>query len=195
MKDDDGKAYVVYHTRFADGTEGHQVRVHQLFENKDGWLVAAPYEYTGETLSETGYDVAEMTGTYEVLFHKQSINYSQLECATPQKVTLNEDGTVSGDYTGTWAAEKNSPYVTMTLGGVEYNGVFVKQYIDETTYETMCFTILGDNEVEMWGSKYLTGKNAVDLTISLGKVKVPASTMSDISFVTDGLYCTTVSDA
>lgn len=34
VADDDGKAYVVYHTRFNDGTEGHQVRVHQLFTAK-----------------------------------------------------------------------------------------------------------------------------------------------------------------
>ena len=48
--DDDGKAYVIYHTRFNDGTEGHQVRVHQQFVNEDGWLVTAPFEYSGETL-------------------------------------------------------------------------------------------------------------------------------------------------
>ena len=50
MVDDDGKMYLVYHTRFQSdsGTnEGHQIRVHQIFENDNGWLVAAPYEYSG----------------------------------------------------------------------------------------------------------------------------------------------------
>lgn len=192
LVDDDGKAYVVYHTRFDDGTEGHQVRVHQLFVNQDGWLVAAPYEYTGETLSTTGYSKEEMAGSYEVLYHKQSVNYANLECVTPQDIVLNNDGTVSGDYTGTWECEADSPYVTMVLGGVEYNGVFVKQYVDETTEQTMCFTLLGDNEVEFWGSKYLTGKIAVDMTIALGAVNIPSSTISDITFVTEGLYGTTI---
>lgn len=190
--DVDGKAYVVYHTRTNDGTEGHQVRVHQLFTNKDGWLVAAPYEYTGETISDTGYSETEMTGTYEVLFHKQSINYTGLECVTAQALTLNADGTVTGDYTGTWSAEAESPYVTMVLGGVEYNGVFVKQYMEDTKYETMCFTILGDNEVEMWGSKYLTGKDAVDLTIAAGKSNPPEVAVANIDFAKEGLYGTTI---
>lgn len=195
LVDDDGKAYVVYHTRFADGTEGHQVRVHQLFTNQDGWLVAAPYEYTGETLSTTGYAKEELAGSYEVLYHKQSVDYKNLECVTPQDIVLNNDGTVSGDYTGTWECEADSPYVTMVLGGVEYNGVFVKQYVDETTEQTMCFTLLGDNEVEFWGSKYLTGKIAVDMTLDRGIVTIPQQTVADIVYKTEGLYGTTISYA
>ncbi|MFQ9933933.1 MAG: lipocalin-like domain-containing protein, partial [Lachnospiraceae bacterium] len=193
LVDDDGKAYVVYHTRTNDGTEGHQVRVHQLFTNQDGWLVAAPYEYTGETLSETGYSADEVTGTYDILIHKQSINYGQLECVTPEEITLNADGTVSGSYTGTWTMDEGSPYVTIAIGGVEYKGVFIKQYMEDTKYETMCFTLLGDNEVELWGSMHLSGKDAVDLSISAGIVTVPTSTISDISFVKAGLFGTTVS--
>lgn len=191
--DVDGKSYVVYHTRTNDGTEGHQVRVHQLFANEDGWLVAAPYEYTGEAISETGYSADDMAGTYEVLLQKQSINYATLECVTPQKLTLNSDGTVSGDYTGTWTVNADSSYVTMNLGNTEYKGVFVKQYMEDTKYETMCFTVLGNNEVEMWGSKYLTGKDAVDLTISTGTVTVPLQTVGDIDFITEGLQGTTIS--
>lgn len=191
--DNDGKSYVVYHTRTNDGTEGHQVRVHQLFTNKDGWLVAAPYEYRGEAISKTGYTAEQMAGTYEVLYHKQSIDYANLECVTSTELTLNSDGTVSGDYTGTWSAEANSPYVTMTLGGVEYNGVFVEQYIEGTDYKTLCFTILGDNEVEVWGSKYLSGKDAVDFTLANDIVAVPSLALNDITFTTKGLYGTTVS--
>ncbi len=191
--DNDGKSYVVYHTRTNDGTEGHSVRVHQLFTNEDGWLVAAPYEYRGEAISQTGYTSEEMAGTYEVLYHRQSINYNGLECVTSQELTLNADGTVTGDYTGTWKAKDGSPYVTMTLGGVEYNGVFVKQYIEETDYQTLCFAILGDNEVEVWGSKYLEGKDAVDFTLANNMVAVPSLALDDIAFTTEGLYGTTIS--
>ena len=34
---EDGRTYLVYHTKFNDGTAGHQVRVHQLFLNRSGW--------------------------------------------------------------------------------------------------------------------------------------------------------------
>ncbi|MBQ7482481.1 MAG: family 43 glycosylhydrolase, partial [Bacteroidaceae bacterium] len=43
MTDKDGRSFVIYHTKFNDGTDGHSVRVHQLFQNEDGWLVASPY--------------------------------------------------------------------------------------------------------------------------------------------------------
>ena len=49
--DDDGKAYIVYHSRTTDGSEGHTVKVHQLFLNEQGWLVAAPYITDGDTYS------------------------------------------------------------------------------------------------------------------------------------------------
>ncbi len=44
--DDDGTTYIVYHSRFSDTGEMHQVRVRELLPTDDGWLVAAPYEYT-----------------------------------------------------------------------------------------------------------------------------------------------------
>jgi arabinan endo-1,5-alpha-L-arabinosidase len=47
---EDGRTYLVYHTRFQNWGETHQVRVHQVFQSKNGWLVAAPFEYTGEEL-------------------------------------------------------------------------------------------------------------------------------------------------
>ena len=53
---EDGRTYLVYHTRFQNMGEGHQVRVHQVFQNQNGWLVAAPFEYTGETV--TSADIA-----------------------------------------------------------------------------------------------------------------------------------------
>ena len=45
---EDGRTYLVYHTRFQDWGEGHQVRVHQVYQNEEGWLVAAPFEYSWE---------------------------------------------------------------------------------------------------------------------------------------------------
>ena len=45
--DDDGTTYIVYHSRFSDTGEMHQVRVRELLPTADGWLTAAPYEYRG----------------------------------------------------------------------------------------------------------------------------------------------------
>ncbi|MCI8769574.1 MAG: family 43 glycosylhydrolase [Lachnospiraceae bacterium] len=77
--DDDDRIYLVYHTRFQSesGTmEMHQVRVHQMFINEDDWLVAAPYEYSGETISDIGYAMEDMAGTYEFVYHEPTSFYS-----------------------------------------------------------------------------------------------------------------------
>ena len=39
--DADGNAFVVYHTKFNNGTVHHQVRVRQLFQNEYGWYQIA----------------------------------------------------------------------------------------------------------------------------------------------------------
>ena len=189
--DSDGKAYVVYHTRTNDGTEGHYVKTHQLFTNEDGWLVAAPYRYSGETLNEEGYSASKVAGTYEVLMHKQSINYQSLEYVSPVEITLNTDGTVSGTYTGTWSLTENSPYITVNMNNHTYKGVVIRQIIEGTSEDTMCFTLLGDDEMEVWGSMYLTGKRAVKLAQE--KLTVASIAFDDVTLPTKGLHGTTIS--
>jgi beta-xylosidase len=186
--DTDGKAYLIYHTRFDDGTEGHEVRVHQLFTGENGELVAAPFEYAGETLSETGYDKSEVTGTYQVLYHTSSINYKNRECVTEQTITLKEDGTVTGDYTGTWTMQDGKPYVTLTTGKVAYSGVFIKQEMEETDYETMCFTLAGKNDVTIWG--YRVPDDDVVVAANVNKISIPSATYGDIALTSseDLLY-------
>ncbi len=39
--------YLVYHTRFNDGGEGHSPRVHQMIVNEDGWPCELPYQTQG----------------------------------------------------------------------------------------------------------------------------------------------------
>ncbi len=151
--DDDGRAYVIYHTRFSNSGEMHQVRVHQVFVNEDGWLVTAPFEYAGEKLSASGYTAKEVEGTYEVLFHTGT-DYENKECVTGEYLQFKADGTVSGDRAGTWKwSSKGSPYVTLTLGSTTYKGVFLEQKLEDKTEKALCFTVLGSDEVAVWGYK------------------------------------------
>ncbi|MCM1191847.1 MAG: glycoside hydrolase family 43 protein [Butyrivibrio sp.] len=151
---DDGKAYIVFHTRTTNGTEGHYVKVHQLFQTREGWLVAAPYLTHGETLKEDGYDVSEVAGEYEVILHELEIDYKGLEVKRPVMVTLQEDGSITGEYTGSWSLESGTPYITLSLNGQEYSGVALQMEVEGTDYQTMVFTALGTgNQVTLWGSK------------------------------------------
>lgn len=158
--DADGKSFVVYHTRFNNRGEVHEVRVHQMFEAKNGGLVTAPFEYSGETLADKAYDTSEVTGTYHVLA-MESTDYAALECATEKEIQLNADGTVSGAYTGTWTQTADGPYLTITAGGVTYQGVFLTQNLENTNYSTMCFTTIGGNGISLWGYHDLSGQDAV----------------------------------
>ncbi len=153
--DEDGKIYVVYHTRFAGAGEGHEVRVHQMFINENGWLVAAPYAYSGETLSTTGYTADEIAGNYEFVFHDPKKVY--VETATTvdkgvcqsENITLTADGKITGARTGTWKVTTGAN-VVLTIDGVDYSGVFLKQKTESTDEEVMTFTAAGANNT-VWG--------------------------------------------
>lgn len=164
---EDGEIFLIYHSRFAGGKNGvaeaHEVRVQQLFVNKDSWLVAAPYEYAGEKISATGYSVEELCGDYEFIVHTPTTYYQTAGSKTlgimqPSKITLNADGTVSGELTGEWMHEDGTPNMTITIDGVMYKGVFLKMPSEQLYFNpnerkvVMTFTALGDN-VAVWGSK------------------------------------------
>ena len=166
--DDDGNAYVVYHTKFNDGTVSHALRVHQLYVNEAGWLVAAPYEYTGETvndatLASTTFETAEIAGDYQVIVHKYGMNYANMEIVYPETISLSEDGTVTGAYTGTWEVTKGS-YVNVTLNDTLYQGVLVKQLVDGTANNVLTFTAKSEAGVSLWGSKNVGDEMAIALT-------------------------------
>ena len=154
---EDGRTYLVYHTRFQNRGEEHQVRVHQVFQNEDGWLVAAPFEYTGETV--TSADIAttqqvatsRIAGTWQLLVHPFKLNHTKKEAAKPVEIELHADGTVSGAQTGSWSVVEGTSYVTIKLGTTEYKGVMIEQTLEPTDDKTIAFTCLNRNGVTVWG--------------------------------------------
>ena len=155
----DGRSYLVYHSRFQNQGEGHQVRVHQLFQNVDGWLVAAPFEYTGEMTksaqiaSEQLVPSANIPGKYKLLVHNYKLNHQQKELALPVDIQLNADGSISGDRTGNWSATSGKSYITLNIGA-EYKGVMVMQTLEPENTETPSFTALNSaTGVTIWGYK------------------------------------------
>lgn len=192
--DTDGKMYVVYHTRYNNGTEWHNVRTHQLYINADGWPVTAVNDYQGETISKTGYSKEEMVGTYRVLYHKLNIDYSNLECATEQEICLNADGTITGTYNGTWTYTAGKAYVTLKIAGTEYKGVFAKGAIAENSSPVMTFTASGRN-VAIWGKKVpdakLSATYSFDGTLGSGSTigsKVTEAAQSSTPTYVEGIH-------
>ena len=195
--DHKGRALIVYHTRFNNGTEGHEVRVHQLFVNQDGWLVAAPYEFSGETYTDNDiatqqlYEATEVEGDYQIIAHPYRQNTAAMDYEKPVTIHLNADGSISGEYTGKWELVSGTSYINLTLKGVatanaevKFKGVLTEQTIDYTNIKALCFTALSSSDglatsgsaslqtrgLSIWGSK-ADAKAAIKYT--LDKTSVP----------------------
>lgn len=150
LRDDDGEWYLIYHARFDDGGEGHQVRVHSMKFNAAGWPVVIPFEYCVNPWSATGYDDSDIVGTYEFINHGNGtdgniINYSS--------ITLNADGSVSGAATGTWQQADETADATFRIGNVTYQGYFAAEYDEATGKRLPVFTAVGSNNQTIWGAR------------------------------------------
>ena len=196
--DHKGRALIVYHTRFMNRGEEHEVRVHQLFVNQDGWLVAAPYEFSGETYTDNDiatqqlYDATEVEGDYQIIAHPYRQNTAAMAYEKPVTIHLNADGSISGEYTGKWELVSSTSYINLTLKGVatanaevKFKGVLTEQTIDYTNIKALCFTALSSSDglattsgraslqtrgLSIWGSK-ADAKAAIKYT--LDKTSVP----------------------
>ncbi len=172
--DSKGRAFVVYHTRFKDGNESFQDRVHQLFVNQNGWLVTAPFAYRGEEQTDETlangcpWTKEELAGNYKLLLHPYRQDHDNEAEATPVNVTLTPDGKVTGDMAGTWKLKDGTSQMTITVGAVTYTGVFCQQHLNGATtanyktskMEAIAFTAVANNGVPVWGYK-MAPKSAV----------------------------------
>lgn len=167
VQDAQGRTLLVAHTKFNDGTAGHQVRVHQMFVNQAGWLVAAPFIYDGEATTDatlaTEASIADsrIPGTYSLLLHPNGLDHASLQETTPLSIALTQDGKVTGDRTGTWQRTAGTDYLTLTLGTTTYQGALMTQSLSGATKQglrkssatAIAFSALGSDGNPLWGYK------------------------------------------
>ncbi|ADN02413.1 hypothetical protein STHERM_c14730 [Spirochaeta thermophila DSM 6192] len=126
----DGKILMAHHTRTTFRESWYfYLQVRQIYFTEDGWPVANPNEYAGETLREVS--PTEFAGTYKVIHTKrgtswgfvstyegtQSSDEVNLEDAietVSENVTFHSEGTISGAYQGTWSIS-NHYHITIQL--------------------------------------------------------------------------------
>jgi arabinan endo-1,5-alpha-L-arabinosidase len=170
--DGQGRNFLVCHTKFNNGTAGHTVRSYQLYTNKQGWLVCAPFQFAGETVTDADiaagcpFTDADIAGDYHVLIHPYKLDHNAFEEATPATIHLTADGRVTGDYQGTWSVDEGTAYFTLKLGGSIYSGVLTEQTLEYNTAKTVSFTTVCCTRgnvncgVPVWGYK-LAPKSAI----------------------------------
>ena len=149
LKDEDGSWYLFYHARFDDGTEFHQVRVHSMQFNEQGWPVVAPNEYQGDSIDSYGYEASDIAGTYEFINHG---NDTGSKVYHSSEITLTNDGNISGAVSGTWSENADSNDAVLTIGSQKYYGKFIAAK-DEKGKKVMSFTAVGNNNQTIWGNR------------------------------------------
>lgn len=110
-------------TEFPNNIEAHAVRTHEMFVNKEGWLVVSPERYvplSGGNL----VDVAEIPGHYKFVNQGLGVNKAAIKSSY---ISLHSDGAVSGSDTGTWAMVGDDT-IKLTLESGTYSGVVKWQW-------------------------------------------------------------------
>jgi arabinan endo-1,5-alpha-L-arabinosidase len=179
---DTGKRFLVFHTRFPLTGEMHELRVHQLFMNKDGWPVVAPYRYAGETLEKVNEQ--ELIGEYKYVNHGKD---SSATIRNSVFIRLNADHTITGDVSGRWKKTGHNR-AEITVDGATYNGVFVRQWDPTSVRYVMTFTAMSGEGITVWGSKLADKTDAevvadVAADLSLGDT---TRVVADLTLPTDG---------
>ena len=217
LLDEDGRAYLIYHTRFNSGNEGFEDRVHQLFVNEKGWLVASPFEFNGLTgvnsiYSQEDIDSTEIctpdeiAGTYQMMLHPYKVDFANNAYSSPGIALLKKNGQVSGDFVGTWRRKAGTSFITLKVrpkgtgssAVKEYYGVVLPQVYSGTNAVTVGLTAISTDGVSIWGSN-MNGNYAVDYNYTnIVKNNMPVTSFqlikADVDLSFEGLrYGTNVS--
>lgn len=209
-QDDQGRSFVVYHTKFNNGNAAHAMRVRQLFLNENDWLCAAPFEFNGETLTDADiassqpWSVEDIEGDYQMLMHPYKLDYANYAEATPVTIHLSADGKVSGKYTGTWKySQDGKSYIQIKLGTSTYYGIVSEQNVQgsnanlatvTSTVKALCFSAVNAAGVPIWGYKWQP-QYAIAYNYSQHssvELKRNANVKSNINIVFDPVHNTTL---
>ncbi|WEV53082.1 glycoside hydrolase family 43 protein [Bifidobacterium sp. ESL0704] len=129
---EDGRMFMVYHTRFIGRDDNdYETRVRELYATDDGWLVAAPYEYSGAVgiAPHNPAEIASIAGDYELTVLRQDTYFDGTHdenghwhgVNTPVHIRLHSNGRVSGEDPRTLASAGiigNNASVTATDGNI-----------------------------------------------------------------------------
>ncbi|KLU37647.1 glycoside hydrolase family 43 [Massilia sp. WF1] len=143
-----GKHFLIFHTRFPERGEQHEIRVHQMFMNADGWPVVAPYRNTNETLATVHREA--VMGDYMYVNHGKDISAS---IKKSRLITLNANGTVSGAVTGRWALVGSNQVEIDIPGASTYKGLFLRQWDETSKSYVTSFSALSREGIAVFGSR------------------------------------------
>lgn len=174
-----GRHFLVFHARFPERGEQHEVRVHQMFMNADGWPVVAPYRYAKENATAVRREF--VIGDYLLVNHGKDISATVKKS---QSVTLGSDGAVSGAVTGSWLLS-GANGVELRLAGSPspYKGIFLSQWDETSKSYVMTLSALSREGVAVFGSRLIPRTdaqvvNAIYAELSLGNTAAVSANLN-----------------
>jgi arabinan endo-1,5-alpha-L-arabinosidase len=142
--------FIIFHARFPGTGELHEIRVHEMHLNEDGWLVIAPLRYAPLSLATPAQtadvSAAQAAGAYKLVNHAKDISAT---IKPSLAVTLNADGTVTGGMTGTWT-HQGSNKLSLVSGTTTYAGVLSRQWNTNANAFVVSFSALSSGGVSLW---------------------------------------------
>jgi len=146
--------FLIFHTRFPNTGELHEIRVHELFMNGDGWLVAAPFRYVPLSRSATPLAAqvvaADVAGSYQLVNHGKDIS-TVLKLS--QSINLLADGTITGAQVGSWIHQGNNLIAITLVSGGLFHGVLSRQWNGNAGTFVVTFTVQSADGVSLWGAR------------------------------------------
>ena len=155
LVDEKDDAFVIYHTRCQHKGETHNVRVRQLFVNKNGFLVASPFRYTGKQTTQSDieskqlFTAEQIAGTYQMMIHPYKLDHKNKQVAEARSVTLTADGKVKGEgiADGIWEyTDQGKSFVHLEIDLEDYYGVVLRQNVDHLVdAPAICFSAVKES--------------------------------------------------
>lgn len=150
-----GQHFLITHTRFPNRGEEHSIRVHELYVNADGWLVASPHRHV-PIKGKNIVDATDLPGDFKFINLGKDINREPKQSVY---VSLNADYTISGAVTGKYHRYLTDPNrITIQLDGVDevFEGRLAFQWNEASSKLEPIFTALNSKGVSIWGSRLET---------------------------------------
>ncbi|TRY19710.1 family 43 glycosylhydrolase [Tessaracoccus rhinocerotis] len=171
----DGLDYLVFHTRFPGQGEIHQVRVHEMFLDAQGWPVLAPLRYGGDSYRTSKRHDA--VGTWAVVDHAPKD--IDIDVHAAQQVTLTQQGLVTGAWTGTWE-RVGVDRILLNLDGDPVTAELSRQFDPGRAEWVWTFTGLQPDGAALWGvrTEHVSAQEAVERVAA--DLSVPATTATDL---------------
>lgn len=179
-----GKHFLIFHSRFPNRGEEHEVRVHEMHMNSEGWPVVSPYRYAGMESDSVQVTEQRAAGSYKWVNHGKDIT---AEIKSSQIVQFAANGQVTGAVSGTWSLMEDNK-VRITSNNVVYEGVFTQEWDAESQQNVLTFSALSSSGVAVWGSQMNAMKDqdvvqAVKKDLTLGNTE---NIFYDLSLPTTG---------